>query len=92
MSAPPAPADRRPSVAAHLLLALLAYVPILRTRPGVVAADTKSYLYLDPGRLLVRTPRGDVESWDVSARVVFVTKYNRALETGGTAPEGRDAK
>ena len=48
--------------------------------------------HVDPGRLLVRTPRGDVESWDVSARVVFVTKYNRALETGGTAPEGRDAK
>ena len=36
------------------LLALLAYVPPLLTAPGKVAADTKQYLYLDPGRLLCR--------------------------------------
>ncbi|MCB0976291.1 MAG: DUF3367 domain-containing protein [Acidimicrobiales bacterium] len=35
-------------------VALLAYVPFLATRPGLISADTKSYLYLDPGRLLSR--------------------------------------
>ncbi|MBK9178112.1 MAG: DUF3367 domain-containing protein [Acidimicrobiales bacterium] len=37
-----------------LLLAAVAYVPLLLTRPGRVGADTKTYLYLDPGRLLGR--------------------------------------
>jgi len=37
-----------------LLLAGVAYVPLLLTAPGRVAADTKTYLYLDPGRLLSR--------------------------------------
>jgi arabinofuranan 3-O-arabinosyltransferase len=37
----------------HLVvLALLAYVPLLLTHPGWIAADTKAYLYLDPTRLL----------------------------------------
>jgi len=39
----------------YLLLALLAYVPPMLTAPGKVAADTKQYLYLDPGRLLSRS-------------------------------------
>jgi arabinofuranan 3-O-arabinosyltransferase len=34
------------------LYALLAYVPLLLTAPGKIAADTKAYLYLDPSRLL----------------------------------------
>ena len=38
------------------LLAALAYIPLLLTSPGKVVADTKSYLYLDPGRLLERAP------------------------------------
>ncbi len=33
------------------VLALIAYLPLLATRPGKVAADTKAYLYLDPERL-----------------------------------------
>ena len=37
-----------------LPLALVAYVPLLLTARGKVAADTKTYLYLDPGRLLSR--------------------------------------
>lgn len=41
---------------------LLVYVPILLTDPGQVEADTKSYLYFDPGRLLARV--GSV--WDPS--------------------------
>ncbi|HEY6430232.1 MAG TPA: alpha-(1-_3)-arabinofuranosyltransferase family protein, partial [Acidimicrobiales bacterium] len=34
------------------LLAVLAYVPVLAVRPGVVTPDTKTYLYLDPVRFL----------------------------------------
>jgi arabinofuranan 3-O-arabinosyltransferase len=36
--------------------ALLTYVPLLLTAPGVVGADTKTYLYLDPGRVLSDAP------------------------------------
>ena len=39
---------------------LLVYVPILLTDPGKVEADTKTYLYLDPGRLLSEAMR----MWD----------------------------
>ncbi|HWE65732.1 MAG TPA: alpha-(1-_3)-arabinofuranosyltransferase family protein, partial [Acidimicrobiales bacterium] len=35
-----------------VLLAGLAYIPLLLVRPGVVTPDTKTYLYLDPGRFL----------------------------------------
>jgi arabinofuranan 3-O-arabinosyltransferase len=42
------------------LLALLAYLPQVLTEPGVVAADTKTYLYLDPAKLLARA----VSMWD----------------------------
>ncbi len=38
----------------YALLAALAYIPVLRSDPGKVAADTKQYLYLDPARLLER--------------------------------------
>lgn len=38
------------------ILAALAYIPLLLTAPGVVGADTKPYLYLDPGRLLAGAP------------------------------------
>jgi arabinofuranan 3-O-arabinosyltransferase len=34
--------------------ALLCYLPLLLTRPGWISADTKSYLYIDPTRLLSR--------------------------------------
>ena len=45
---------RRPSTTwvAHLVLAGVAYVPLLLTAPGHVGADTKAYLYLDPTRWL----------------------------------------
>jgi len=36
----------------HLVLAGLAFIPLLVVRPGVVTSDTKTYLYLDPGRFL----------------------------------------
>ena len=37
-----------------VIYALIAYVPLLATAPGKLTADTKAYLYLDPGRLLSR--------------------------------------
>ena len=51
---------RRARVAGYTILGLLAYVPILLTARGDVAADTKQYLYLEPGRLVSRT----VSMWD----------------------------
>lgn len=50
-------------------LALLAYVPALRTAPGQVAADTKQYLYLDPGRLMGRA----ASMWDPNVGMGTVT-------------------
>lgn len=38
------------------LPALIAYIPLLFTHPGMVGADTKTYLYLDPGKLLSEAP------------------------------------
>ena len=38
------------------LLGLLAYVPALASSPGRMPADTKLYLYLDPGRLITDAP------------------------------------
>jgi arabinofuranan 3-O-arabinosyltransferase len=35
-------------------LAAVCYLPLVVTQPGWVSADTKTYLYLDPGRLLSR--------------------------------------
>ena len=46
------PANCRLSALGYALFALLVYVPVLLTDPGKVEADTKSYLYLDPGRFL----------------------------------------
>ena len=46
----PGVGGRRPSSA------LLAYVPALRSSPGRMPADTKLYLYLDPGRLISDAP------------------------------------
>jgi len=56
----------------YALLALAAYVPVLRSDPGKVAADTKQYLYLDPGRLLSRA----VSMWDPHIGMGTVTHQN----------------
>ena len=53
----------------YALLAALAYLPVLLTHPGKVAADTKTYLYLDPGRLLSRAPT----MWDPNIGLGTVT-------------------
>jgi len=63
---------RRWRILGYALLALLAYVPILLTKPGKVVADTKSYLYLDPGRLLERA----VSMWDPHIGMGTVTHQN----------------
>lgn len=54
------------------LLALTVYVPLLLTRPGRVGADTKTYLYLDPERLLSRAS----SMWDPSIGLGTVTHQN----------------
>jgi len=56
----------------YSLLALLAYVPVLRSDPGRVAADTKSYLTLDPGRVLSR----GWSMWDPNIGLGTVTHQN----------------
>ena len=53
-------------------LALVCYVPLLLTARGQVAADTKTYLYLDPGRLLARAPY----LWDEHVAFGTVTHQN----------------
>lgn len=45
-----------PSAAAVAILAFVAYVPALFSSPGRMPADTKLYLYLDPGGLVGRAP------------------------------------
>ncbi len=52
-----------------LALAVVAYVPQLLSRPGLVDADVKSYLYLDPGRFL----RQSASMWDPTVGLGTVT-------------------
>jgi arabinofuranan 3-O-arabinosyltransferase len=65
-------ADRATKRRGYLALALLAYVPPLLSQPGKVAADTKSYLYLDPSRLLGRA----TSMWDPNIGFGTVTHQN----------------
>ena len=55
-----------------ILLALVSYIPLLLTKPGMVGADTKTYLYLNPGRLLSRAPY----MWDPNIGLGTVTHQN----------------
>lgn len=56
----------------HLVLAAVAYVPMLMAKPGWVAADTKQYLYLDPGRMLAAASY----MWNPSSNLGTVTHEN----------------
>lgn len=56
----------------YALLAALSYVPVVLTAPGKVAADTKQYLYLDPGRMLRRAS----SMWDPNIGMGTVTHQN----------------
>ena len=49
---PPTGRRRRPIRWHPLVLAALAYLPALTAAPGRMPADSKLYLYLDPGRLM----------------------------------------
>lgn len=55
-----------------MALALVAYVPLLVTHRGKLGADTKTYLYIDPGRLLSRSPY----LWDPAVGLGTVTHQN----------------
>ncbi|MEX5633970.1 alpha-(1-_3)-arabinofuranosyltransferase domain-containing protein [Parafrankia sp. FMc2] len=55
-----------------LVLAALSYIPLLATSPGRVGADTKAYLYLDPGRMLGRA----TSMWDPNVGMGTVTHQN----------------
>lgn len=54
------------------VLAAVAYVPLLLTHRGMVGADTKAYLTLDPGRLLARA----ATLWDPNTGMGTVTHQN----------------
>jgi hypothetical protein len=56
----------------YVVLAFAAYLPVLHSDPGKVAADTKQYLYLDPGRLLSRA----ASMWDPHIGMGTVTHQN----------------
>ena len=55
-----------------LALAAIAYGPLLLTAPGRISADTKTYLYLDPGTLLSRA----WSMWDPNIGLGTVTHQN----------------
>ena len=54
------------------MLTVVAYIPLLLNDVGRVAADTKAYLYLDPGRLLARAPY----MWQPEVAMGTVTHQN----------------
>lgn len=54
------------------MLAAVVYLPLLLTKPGKVGADTKTYLYLDPSRMLSRAP----DMWDQHIGLGTVTHQN----------------
>ena len=54
------------------LLALLCYLPMLLTKPGVVSDDTKTYLYLDPGQWVKASP----SMWNPNVALGTVTHQN----------------
>lgn len=56
-------------------LAALAYVPLLLTAPGRVAADTRQLIYLDPGGFVPRA----LSLWDTSTHLGTVTHQNLGL-------------
>ena len=52
--------------------AVVAYGPLLASSPGLVGADTKTYLYLDPGRLMSQAG----VLWDADRALGTVTHQN----------------
>lgn len=69
----PAPPSRARGAVPFVVLAALTYLPLLAfTAPGEVGADTKSYLYFDPSRLLADAPY----LWDPGIGLGTVTHQN----------------
>ncbi len=60
------------TVAEQLALAVVAFVPMVAAQPGVVTDDTKTYLYLDPGRYV----RQAASLWDPHVGLGTVTHEN----------------
>ena len=56
----------------YLAVAVLALVPMLASQPGTATDDTKTYLYLDPGRYI----RQAVSLWDPNVGLGTVTHEN----------------
>ena len=54
------------------MLAGVCYIPLFFTAPGQIGADTKTYLYQDPGRLLSRAS----SMWDPNVGLGTVTHQN----------------
>jgi len=57
------------SAVEHVLLAAIAFVPLLVVKPGVETSDTKTYLYLDPGKFIHQV----ATMWDPSVALGTVT-------------------
>jgi arabinofuranan 3-O-arabinosyltransferase len=72
--APGSPDDASPrlKLLGYALMAALAYIPLILTDQGKVAADTKQYLYLDPSKMLGRA----VSMWDPNVGLGTVTHQN----------------
>ncbi len=66
------PTGRARSAVEYLVFAVLAFVPMLWSKPGQVTDDTKTYLYLDPGRYI----RQAVSMWDPNVALGTVTHEN----------------
>ncbi|HEY3142511.1 MAG TPA: alpha-(1-_3)-arabinofuranosyltransferase family protein [Acidimicrobiales bacterium] len=64
--------DTKALVRLHAGLATVVYIPLLLTKRGWVSADTKTYLYLDPSRLMSRA----WSMWDPSVGMGTVTHQN----------------
>lgn len=62
----------RINVCVGSILAVIAYLPIVLTRPGQISADTKTYLTLDPGQLMSRA----WSMWDPMVGAGTVTHQN----------------
>jgi arabinofuranan 3-O-arabinosyltransferase len=66
------PSGRLLDWATWLVLAGIAYIPSFLTQPGKIAADTKQYLYLDPGRLI----QSAISMWNPDVGAGTVTHEN----------------
>ncbi len=63
---------RRLDAVVWAFLAAIAYIPSFLTQPGMIAADTKQYLYLDPGRTIASA----ISTWNPDIGAGGVTHEN----------------